>query len=110
MKVRELVETDEWTNNSITLSYLYKKQASACHHFEILAKKVEGINNGQYSGLSIKLEACNSRSIFVEKMQRDIHALRQEAAFLIEPFNVMVKAKEAFEKAGGKYPSQWLDK
>lgn len=103
MKVSDLFETDEWTNNPITLGYLYKKQASACHAFKILANEVKGINTETYAGLSISLENCASDATFINRIKKDIHALKAPAVSLINSFNIMVKAKEAFEKAGGKY-------
>lgn len=39
-KIRRIFENDEWQNVPVSLSYLYKKQISACHQFGIELDKL----------------------------------------------------------------------
>lgn len=108
MKVLDLIENNEWTSNPSTLEHLFKKQLSATHAFIIEIQKLLKTHPTQLNLLAISqwemfeqtpLEQTPSGRIVSELSVEDLDPKLQIK------FDRMIDAKNAHQKAGGKYES-----
>lgn len=106
MKVCNLFEVDQWTNNPQTLKYLWNKQCSACHRFIIVATEVGFYSRQVTHGVQNTLARLESTFSMFSTMRKDLakeYSSKEKIAEVLKAFDYMIKAKENYERAGGKY-------
>lgn len=110
MKVVELFEIDTWENKPETLDYLYKKQQSLVHHFQLFYAKI------------MEIHPTDKDLLWSTSTLLNLHAIStRDSKFLIDRFatlpcwkyvNIKSKwdklliAKQKYENAGGKYDNR----
>lgn len=111
MKVADLFETDEYDNQPETLDYLSRKQKSACHHYNIEVINLIKLNPDDRTlkrwVMSPRLsspETISAQNLWsLSEMVPQWTSLLDKYQSLKIKVDKLIKAKEAFEKAGGKY-------
>ena len=108
MKVYQILENNDFSNQPISLSYLDKKQASACEHFKyevIRLIKLHPTDSNLSSRLSrwSLLLSMFSLSVRLASSYSSWLSLFIKYPTLKTKVDEIIDAKKKYEEAGGKY-------
>lgn len=105
MKVSQLLEGDDWDNNSkYSENYAFKKQLDACHQFQLEIRKL----NQKYPGREfedwLESEWLEALPIIDNARLMDFQFhFTQEFPSIERLWNVVVHTKTLYEAMGGDY-------
>lgn len=114
MKFIELCETDEWTNQDITLDHLFRVQKARCLEY---VRYFNSINYQHFSDwgtidfnkeIQLSSKTFSSSVQFQKVLERFKDLSPQVIDKIIFLHARMRSAKEAFEKAGGKFNGHYI--
>ncbi len=107
MKVLDLIETDEWANQSSNLFHLYQKQAAATHEFMVEVHKQLRIHQPRNNGISVELRLISRWTSLARRssgqIAADLYIDHLDLPSLTKKYIKMYDAKQAYEQAGGSY-------
>ncbi len=108
MKVFELLETDEWTNQENTLDDLFRTQAARCQEYmtyqELIRKEngLPGLHDwSRWLDSLVKSRVANLPN--QDRLPPELTLTPEQKVKWHTKYERMLKAKQAYEKAGGNY-------